>query len=111
MMSQNSTENDIYRETIIGWQVVRSKNDKKNIWLYPIKINWECFVETEELDDDDELFCVIPAAPGTFDVYGMLKEPCFDHSLGLELPGAYHPNWIKELDNFKIKKLKESEGG
>lgn len=97
------TEADIYREAIIGFAVIKNSTGHGRyygVYNEPICIQHDGLEDNINVLADHEIIGVLPAPPMSYRVYG------FDGrgdeiDLGYEFPGAYHPDWTKELKQMR----------
>lgn len=105
----------VFKDAVIGWVVLKcrlyhNKPGKPEYFLsvMPLAVNWEGLLDDSGLDieNGDEVITVIPAAPGTCQVWGAMESgECV--VLGYEIPGAYTPNW-EELVREKQRKARQN---
>ncbi|MCL6447617.1 MAG: hypothetical protein K6U04_05600 [Armatimonadetes bacterium] len=81
----------------------------------PVAFNWEGLVnEYLDLEEGETVIGVIPAPPGTYEVWGEMPDGTME-VLGYETPGAYTPDWNEVLEETakrrtETKKRKEVAG-
>jgi len=96
----------IWENAVIGWLVIRVKSQPGCfIMVKPLTVDWQGILNDKDLDlsDEDEVVGVIPAVPGTYEVWGQTEDGRLE-PLGYELPGVLHPDWCKELEKMRRRK-------
>lgn len=105
----------LWREHVFCWVVYRFADSDGNIIVsaMPMSCGWEALVDEEVLDEDCEIIAVVPAAPGIVRVWAE-KEGEKSRDVGVEIPGADHPDWEEEykahLKRMASIKRKASNG-
>lgn len=84
----------IIRNTIIGFLLIKCGNF---VWLEPIQLSWDWngFDYDIEIDEGSKIIGMLPCPSGTYAVFGENDRGIYN--LGLEFPGADHPNWEGEI--------------
>ena len=102
----NVTKADIYREAIVGFVVIQSstiESGESVVDVEPMCFSCNGTGNPIYIDKDQVVVGVLPAPAGAYRVYGF-GEDGKEIELGYEYPGAYHPNWIDELNAGRKEK-------
>ncbi len=100
---------EIFKDAVIGWIISKCKiqrdSEKYFIHAAPLAVSYEGILDEDDLNGDlnDEVISVIPASPGTYQVWGVMPDGICE-VLGYELPGAYSPDWQELLKEKKSKR-------
>jgi len=83
---------EIARELVIAWALVKqgAAMQKQTVAVEPVIVTWEGAREIS-LSQQEFIVGVVPAAAETYAVY--VVENGRKELLGLEMPGARHPDW------------------
>jgi len=93
------TEEDIYREAIVGFVIIKDDTGKGNysfIFTEPICVWHDGLENNISIDKTQTIVGVLPAPDGSYRVYGF-GNAGHEIELGHEYVGAYHPDWVEEL--------------
>lgn len=93
----------LFRDSVIGFVVteIRSENAREGgfIMVRPIAMDYEGLINDEDLIlegadaayEAERVIGVIPAAPGTYQTWGVVDDADRCEPLGYEFPGVDHP--------------------
>lgn len=100
---------DLLRDLVIGWVVIKEiyesfEGPKTLIDVKPLVVNWEGTIEPPvTLAEDEKILAIVPAIPGTYEIWASPDGGEAYKKLGYELPGGFHPDWNEVLAEL-IKK-------
>lgn len=97
---------DILKDLVVGYLVVK---DYDQVTVKPLAIGWDGEPDDLIHEDTEEIIGVIPAQPGTLQVWGVMPDG-EAKPLGYELPGADCPNWEDKLA-ARIKRWEVERNG
>jgi hypothetical protein len=90
----------ITRKPVIAFVISENKKEDDSIflWVVPISINWEGFLNDPDSENKiEKIIGVVPAPSETYKVYGSAEEGDELHELGYEFKGCHHPDWEEAL--------------
>lgn len=111
-------EERLIKDQVVAWIITQepyeSAQGRKTILnVKPVSVDWsgETDVDALTLRAEEKIVAVVPALPGTYEVWGAIGEsgPC--ECLGYEMPGAFCPDWSKELESMRRLKARTANKG
>lgn len=106
----------IFRDPVIGFMVteIRRKDVREGafVTVQPISMNYEGLANDEELElagadqlhEPERVIGIIPAAPGIYQVWGVIDGAGKCEVLGYEFPGIEPPDWEELRQNREAKR-------
>jgi hypothetical protein len=94
---------EFIKDAVIGFLVTKVPHFQPKrgepthfVSVRPLTVSWEGMEKDVDLEEDEKVIGVIPAPPGSYEVWGFLPDGK-GQVLGYEFPGAYAPDWNKVL--------------
>lgn len=105
-------EERLIKDQVIAWVVTQepwrsAKGEKTLLSVKPLAVDWSGEFDSDvlTLSEEEAVVAVVPALPGSYEVWGVVKESDACERLGYEMPGATCPDWDKELQSLGRRKV------
>lgn len=109
------SDSKIFRDAVIGFMVteIRRRDVREGalVTVQPICMNHEGYANDDELElagadqlhEPERVIGIIPAAPGTYQVWGVIDSTGKCEVLGYEFPGIEPPDWEEIRQEMEAK--------